>query len=1166
MGRLIRSVSVSVGANTSNFVAGMARGERAAKQFATTTQQSVGKALTSIDNSSQHYDRISSGLTKVGAVGAVGLGLVAKAAIDWESAWAGVTKTVDGTAPQMAALEGELRGLARTLPSTHKEIAAVAEAAGQLGVKRDSITAFTRTMIDLGETTNLSADEAATSIAQLMNVMGTAPQSVGRLGATLVALGNAGASTERDIIQMAQRIAGAGKQVGLTEGEVLAFSNALASVGIDAEAGGTAISTSFLKIDQAVRSGGEELNLLARTAGMTGTEFKTAFQKDAAGATNAFIQGLGKVQAAGGDTTKILKDLGIVGIRESDALRRLASSGGLLSDSLKLQDEAWRSNSALVEEAAKRYATTEAQAKIAWNQIKDSAISAGQSMLPVLSQIATVVGDLAQWFGEIPEPVRIAGVALAGTTTIMAFGGAAALKAVTGLAALRTAYHGAGLAATTAGRAMKIAQLAIPGVGIALFAATTAMQLFAGKTTDGETVANGFAEAMHSVEGAVTRSTAALNENVRAAAIQALQQQGAFESAKALGLGLGTVTDAALGNRDAIAEVNAALNTNLSLNPQVSQANSDAYNAALALSQSLGGVARQSIQAVAAENERRAAMDGSTAASNRAKAASVELTRAQADLQGAQKRLREETQKVIDKYTILREGSLNVEQATIAWEGAIDALSDSVETNGRSLDRNTAKGRANRTAVIDAIRAMNEKSTADFKATEKSKGLSAATDEASKRLQTNRARLIEAGRAAGMNKTEVKKMVDQMLRTPEELRTRVKTEGAGKARAEVDDLRERIKDIEGKEVTVRVKFSAGRVVLSERSKGGGRNTAGGMTSFDVGGYTGNYPADQIVGVVHGDEEVIKSPSRRKFEKKFPGYLKHINDEGDLPGYQNGGTVTRDVRARFAAGRQPAFLPHLNSLMGSGVTASLAKAQDVLQASMEVAGAFGRIDVGNPRGRTQFRGHTFTNLFAASLRAAEQDAGTAFSIFQGGFRPSTSYSGTSHQGDAVDFQVNRALIAAARRHGIAAWDRTGKGNWVPHSHGVPLPGAGFGGGSAVWQAQDYLRGGDGLVAGGIVKGGQGGVMTRVGEGRFDELVTPLPQGWDLSKPRNIVDRNYVQGHRYASPGYAQSGGGSLDQSLSIQVMGDVIDPDQILRRADVRRRDALTMRGISGRRV
>lgn len=100
----------------------------------------------------------------------------------------------------------------------------MAEAAGQLGVQTKSVAGFTKVMIDLGKPTNLSADEVATSLAQLMeNVMGTSAGDVERLGSALVDLGNRGASTERDIVEMAQRIAAAGASVGLSEQDVLGY-------------------------------------------------------------------------------------------------------------------------------------------------------------------------------------------------------------------------------------------------------------------------------------------------------------------------------------------------------------------------------------------------------------------------------------------------------------------------------------------------------------------------------------------------------------------------------------------------------------------------------------------------------------------------------------------------------------------------------------------------------------------------------------------------------------------------------------------------------------------------------------------------------------------------------------------------------------------------------
>src|SRR5690606_10371551 len=65
--------------------------------------------------------------------------LSTKAAIDFESAFAGVRKTVDATEEQFAQLETGMRDMAQRLPATASEIALVGEAAGQLGIKTENL-------------------------------------------------------------------------------------------------------------------------------------------------------------------------------------------------------------------------------------------------------------------------------------------------------------------------------------------------------------------------------------------------------------------------------------------------------------------------------------------------------------------------------------------------------------------------------------------------------------------------------------------------------------------------------------------------------------------------------------------------------------------------------------------------------------------------------------------------------------------------------------------------------------------------------------------------------------------------------------------------------------------------------------------------------------------
>ena len=113
----------------------------------------------------------------------------------------------------------------------------MAEAAGQLGIATDDVLTFTRVMLDLGESTNLSADEAATALALFANITGTSAADYERLGSVIVGLVNNFATTEAEITEMAQRLASAGTLAGMSEAEILALAAAMSSVGIEAEAG-----------------------------------------------------------------------------------------------------------------------------------------------------------------------------------------------------------------------------------------------------------------------------------------------------------------------------------------------------------------------------------------------------------------------------------------------------------------------------------------------------------------------------------------------------------------------------------------------------------------------------------------------------------------------------------------------------------------------------------------------------------------------------------------------------------------------------------------------------------------------------------------------------------------------------------------------------------------
>ena len=330
------------------------------------------------------------------------------ASVEFESAFAGVTKTVEATGPQIAALKQGIRDMAMELPASREEIAGVAAAAGQLGIQTPKILDFTRVMVDLGESTNLSAEEGATALARFANITQMSQDDFSNLGSSIVALGNNMATTEAEIADFALRIAGAGEQVGMTEPQILAIGAALSSVGIDAEAGGTAISKTMIGIESAVQSGGEQLELWASTAGMSAADFTAAWESDPASALNTVVQGLANMEAQGGSTLQQLELLGITEVRQRDALLRAAGAGDILTQALQISGEAWTENTALAEEAGKRYETTESQLEILKNKVTDVGVTLGDALAPALMDaleaaqpMLEAVRDMAERFADL---------------------------------------------------------------------------------------------------------------------------------------------------------------------------------------------------------------------------------------------------------------------------------------------------------------------------------------------------------------------------------------------------------------------------------------------------------------------------------------------------------------------------------------------------------------------------------------------------------------------------------------------------------------------------------------------------------------------------------------------------------------------------------------------
>ena len=368
--------------------------------------QEVGNKISSVGDKIKDFGSNIS--AKVTAPIVAGFGASVKAAVDWETAFTGVKKTVDESAEGYAQLAENIKQMATETASSKEDIAGVMEIAGQLGISGvDNLTEFTRTMIELGDTTNLSAEDAATALARFMNITGESTSNVDKIGSAIVDLGNNFATSESEITEMATRLASAGTLAGMSSTDILALSAAMSSVGIQAEAGGTAMTQTLTSIEAAVsafRAGStEDLEAIANIAGLSASDFANAWESHPIGAVQDFIQGLGELDEKGESATLVLGELGMSGVRQSNMLKSLALASEMLGEAVETSSTAYQENTALQNEASLRYETMASKMSQLKERFTEVAITIGEMLMPYVEKLMGFIEQLIEKWNGLDE-------------------------------------------------------------------------------------------------------------------------------------------------------------------------------------------------------------------------------------------------------------------------------------------------------------------------------------------------------------------------------------------------------------------------------------------------------------------------------------------------------------------------------------------------------------------------------------------------------------------------------------------------------------------------------------------------------------------------------------------------------------------------------------------
>lgn len=385
-----------------------------------------------------------------------GLTLVAKAAMDFEAAMAGVKKTVDGSPEQIKALSTEIQQLSIDLGLSSEAVADIAAQGGQLGIPIEELGQFTEMAGKMSIAFGISAEDAAQSAAELANVFGISMLDVEALGDAINTLGNNTAAKEPDIVNAMVRIGGTAKQFGLAEEQAAALTAAFISLGKTPEVAATAVNGLLTKL-QTAQVQGKGFQEALDGIGLSADKLADDINANPQAALSDFLQTLSKLD----DQQRSIATFKLFGQEYSDDVNLLVGSLDTYNDALGLTADKSATAGAMQTEFEAQMSTSEAAINRAESALAAITQTLGQHLLPVISATAGGVAGMAEAVNSFAESypmitqfvVLVAGakVAMVAFQSSIALAGAlgtrAGISISAGMTAATTSILGANVAA-----------------------------------------------------------------------------------------------------------------------------------------------------------------------------------------------------------------------------------------------------------------------------------------------------------------------------------------------------------------------------------------------------------------------------------------------------------------------------------------------------------------------------------------------------------------------------------------------------------------------------------------------------------------------------------------------------------------------------------------------
>jgi TP901 family phage tail tape measure protein len=569
-----RSITYEFKAKFDSFRSQLVAGGRSVDDF--------GKKLTALDKNGA---KMRAGLSTLGDFG----GKIALGAAGGLAAIVGVTAHFDSAMSKVAAATGE--GEAGMKRLRDAALQAGADTAFSASEAADAITALSKAgvstsdilagglngSLSLAAAGELDVAQAAEIAATTMTQFGLKGQDVGHIADVLAAAAGKAQGEVTDMAEALNYVGPVAHQMGISLEETGGAIAELASQGILGSQAGTSLRgmlTSLTSPSKIAKETMEDYGISLYDAQGKMIGFK--------GIAQQLHQSMGDLSESERNEA-----LGRIFGNEQITAARILYAGG--AKDVDKWTKAVDDSGFAADQAAKKMDNLAGDWEQLTGSIETALIGMGDSSQGPLRKLVQSMTDTVNAFSDLPGPMKDATTIGLGLIAVLGSSVFVGSKVANGIAATQEAMQNLGFSEEQATRTTKVLSRAMgAAAGVGLFAvgmsnandALGSFEATAGGVLAGFSVGGGwgaaiggvaalFASLVHHADDGVAaieevtdsldEQTGALTANTRAIVQKKLFDAGAYDAAKTLGLNLATVTDAALGNAEALDIVNAAL-------------------------------------------------------------------------------------------------------------------------------------------------------------------------------------------------------------------------------------------------------------------------------------------------------------------------------------------------------------------------------------------------------------------------------------------------------------------------------------------------------------------------------------------------------------------------------------------------------------------------------